>query len=142
MTYVDFNYRIPELLLMRVDKMSSGVSLEGRVPFLDHKFVELSMSIPTKTKVNKSTKYIFKKAVKDILPPEIINRPKQGFGVPIHEWLYEKLGDSIKTELMNFCDKTNYLNKIEVKKLTENPHGHQLWFLYNLAMWWKHNFEN
>jgi asparagine synthase (glutamine-hydrolysing) len=142
MTYMDFNFRLPELLLMRVDKMSSGVSLEGRVPFLDHKFVELAMSIPTKIKVNKTTKYIFKKAVKNILPPEIINRQKQGFGVPIHEWLYEKLGSSIKTELMNFCNKTNYLRKVEVTRLIENPHGHQLWFLYNLAMWWKHNFEN
>ena len=46
MSYIDLNLRLPELLLMRVDKMSMGVSLEGRVPFLDHKFVELAMSIP------------------------------------------------------------------------------------------------
>ena len=44
--YVDLNLRLPELLLMRVDKMTMGVSLEGRVPFLDHKFVELAISIP------------------------------------------------------------------------------------------------
>ena len=47
MTYLDLNLRLPELLLMRVDKMSMGVSLEGRVPFLDHKFVELALSIPS-----------------------------------------------------------------------------------------------
>ena len=48
MTYLDLNLRLPELLLMRIDKMSMGVSLEARVPFLDHKFVELAMSIPRK----------------------------------------------------------------------------------------------
>ena len=47
MTYVDLNLRLPELLLMRVDKMTMGVGLEGRVPFLDHRFVGLAMSIPT-----------------------------------------------------------------------------------------------
>ena len=47
MTYVDLNLRLPELLLMRVDKMTMGVGLEGRVPFLDHKFVELALRIPS-----------------------------------------------------------------------------------------------
>ena len=46
MSYIDLNLRLPELLLMRVDKMSMGVSLEGRVPFLDHKFVELALIDP------------------------------------------------------------------------------------------------
>ena len=50
MSYIDLNLRLPELLLMRVDKMSMGVSLEGRVPSLDHKFVELAISIPEKVK--------------------------------------------------------------------------------------------
>ena len=47
MSYVDLNLRLPELLLMRVDKMTMGVGLEGRVPFLDHRFVGLAMSIPS-----------------------------------------------------------------------------------------------
>ena len=51
MTYLDLNLRLPELLLMRVDKMSMGVSLECRVPFLDHKFVELIMGIPEHQKL-------------------------------------------------------------------------------------------
>src|SRR5690606_13800744 len=52
MSYCDLNYRLPELLLMRVDKMCMGVSLEARVPFLDHKFVELAMSIPSHIKTH------------------------------------------------------------------------------------------
>jgi len=63
MSYVDLNLRLPELLLMRVDKMSMAASLEARVPFLDHKFVELAMSIPEKIKTkNGDLKYILKKA--------------------------------------------------------------------------------
>ena len=65
MTYVDLNLRLPELLLMRLDKMGMGVSLETRVPFLDHKFVQLAMSIPEQviTRGDES-KYILKKAVR------------------------------------------------------------------------------
>src|SRR2546429_9396629 len=78
---------------MRVDKMAMGVSLEGRVPFLDHKFVELAMSIPAEVKVRNGTlKYILKKAVRGVIPDELIDRPKQGFGVPVYEWLFDRLG--------------------------------------------------
>src|SRR6266550_900216 len=81
MSYADLNLRLPELLLMRVDKMAMGVGLEGRVPFLDHKFVELAMSIPAEVKVRNGTlKYILKKAVRGVIPDELIDRPKQGFG--------------------------------------------------------------
>ena len=75
MSYVDLSYRLPELLLMRVDKMSMGVSLEGRVPFLDHKFVELAMSIPAKLKTKGGVqKSVLKHAVKGIIPDELIHR--------------------------------------------------------------------
>src|SRR5262249_17812313 len=81
MSFVDLNMRLPELLLMRVDKMSMGVSLEARVPFLDHKFVELAMSIPAAVKTrNGELKHILKRAVRGVIPDDIIDRKKQGFG--------------------------------------------------------------
>src|SRR5207302_10202582 len=91
MSYLDLNLRLPELLLMRVDKMSMAVSLEGRVPFLDHVFVELVMSIPGAVKCrNGVLKYILKKAVRGVIPDELIDRQKQGFGVPVFEWYHTK----------------------------------------------------
>src|SRR5439155_1298151 len=103
MSYIDLNLRLPELLLMRVDKMSMGVSLEARVPFLDHKFVELAMSIPEKSKTNGGTlKHILKKAVRGVIPDELIDRPKQGFGVPIHEWFFDRLGAEARPTLHEF----------------------------------------
>ena len=138
MTYLDLNLRLPELLLMRVDKMSMGVSLEGRVPFLDHKFVELALSIPTAVKRRGGVnKYILKRAVRGVIPDELIDRRKQGFGVPVHEWVFDQLGDRMRMELREFCDATDVLDWQEVERLLAQRQGQQLWTLLNLAMWHK-----
>lgn len=137
MSYLDLNLRLPELLLMRVDKMNMGVSLEGRVPFLDYKFVEFAMSIPTAIKTKGGTlKYILKKAVRGLIPDEIIDRKKQGFGVPVYEWFFDKLGDKTRQELEKFCDQTDFLDKKEVMRLIDSGNGPQVWYLLNFAMWW------
>lgn len=138
MSYIDLNMRLPELLLMRVDKMSMGVSLEGRVPFLDHRFVELAMGIPEEVKTKGGIlKYILKKAVRGVIPDELIDRPKQGFGVPVYEWMLGELGDRARLELEEFCAKTDLLNRDEVMRLAESGNPTQVWYLLNLAMWWK-----
>jgi asparagine synthase (glutamine-hydrolysing) len=143
MSYADLNLRLPELLLMRVDKMSMGVSLEGRVPFLDHKFVELAMSIPTAVKTRGGVlKHILKKAVRGLIPDEIIHRKKQGFGVPVHEWFFTKLGGYAQRELAYFCDQTDFLDPKAVKRLFDGNHGSQVWFLLNFALWWREYIEN
>lgn len=138
MTYLDLNLRLPELLLMRVDKMSMGVSLEGRVPFLDHKLVELAMSIPEETKTRHGTlKYILKKSVRGIIPDEIIDRKKQGFGVPIREWFMDKLGHEIRRELDEFCSRTDFFDRDEVFRLIDEKKAAQVWYLFNFSLWWK-----
>jgi asparagine synthase (glutamine-hydrolysing) len=138
MTYLDLNLRLPELLLMRVDKMSMGVSLEGRVPFLDHKFVELALGIPAAVKTRDNTlKYILKKAVRGVIPDEVIDRKKQGFGVPVYEWLFGALGDRTRRELHAFCRETDILDRPAVDRLIAGHDGGRLWPLLNLALWWK-----
>ena len=138
MSYLDLKLRLPELLLMRVDKMSMGASLEARVPFLDHKFVELIMSIPTDMKLgNGSLKYLLKKSVRGLIPENIIDRKKQGFGVPIHEWFLGGLSQTIREELESFCSNTDYLNRQEVMRLIDSGNANQVWYLYNLALWWR-----
>jgi asparagine synthase (glutamine-hydrolysing) len=138
MSYVDLNCRLPELLLMRVDKMSMGVSLEGRVPFLDHKFVEYALSIPAKLKTkNGQLKCVLKKAVRGVIPDKMIDRKKQGFGVPVYEWFFDKLGDHTRQELRAFCSETDFLDYAEVERLIEKKQGPQLWYLLNFALWWK-----
>ncbi|MCX6121340.1 MAG: asparagine synthase (glutamine-hydrolyzing) [Ignavibacteriales bacterium] len=143
MSYIDLNLRLPELLLMRVDKMAMGVSLEGRVPFLDHKFVELAMSIPDSLKMkNGILKYMLKKAVKGLIPEELISRKKQGFSVPIYEWMSQQLGEKAKKELTEFCDQTDFLDKAEVMQLLEHGKETEIWCLLNFALWWKQYIHN
>ena len=137
MSYVDLNLRLPELLLMRVDKMSMGVGLEGRVPFLDHKLVEFAMSLPESVKTRGGvSKYILKKAVRGILPDEIIDRPKQGFGVPVHEWFFERLGEAARRELDDFTNRTDFFEPTEVRRIVSERRP-EAWYLLNFALWWK-----
>jgi len=139
MSYADLSLRLPELLLMRVDKMSMGVSLEARVPFLDHEFVTLAMSIPSAVKTrNGILKYILKKAVRGVIPDELIDRPKQGFGVPIDEWLFAKLGDFARRELHELCRTTDFLEPSAVRRLFQINDTKKLWVLLNFALWHKH----
>lgn len=141
MTYLDLNLRLPELLLMRVDKMSMQVALEARVPFLDHKFVELALSIPAAVKTRGGeSKALLKRAVRGLIPDDIIHRKKQGFAVPVHEWLLDRLGDFARAELDAFCRQTDFLDRNEVFRLIERRRAKQVWYLLNLALWWKEFF--
>jgi asparagine synthase (glutamine-hydrolysing) len=141
MTYLDLNLRLPELLLMRVDKMSMAVSLEGRVPFLDHKFVELAMSIPQAVKTRGGTlKHILKKSVRGIIPDELIDRRKQGFGVP-KEWFTSGVGNYARREMSEFCERTEFLDREEAFKVMDCGQQRLSWCLLNFALWWKQYIE-
>ncbi len=134
MTYLDLNLRLPELLLMRVDKMSMAVSLEARVPFLDHKFVELAMSIPEAVKTKGGAlKYILKKAVRGVIPDELIDRKKQGFAVPVYEWYHAKFGEYAAKEIREFCENTDLFQFEGVLPFLKR----RGWALLNVALWWK-----
>ncbi len=138
MSYLDLNFRLPELLLMRVDKMSMGASLEARVPFLDHEFVQLAMSIPESVKTRGGVvKTLLKQAVRGVIPDAIIDRPKQGFGVPVHEWMRDRLGVAMQETLTEFCDRSGLLDKAAVLQLVREQRDPRSWYLFNLALWWK-----
>jgi asparagine synthase (glutamine-hydrolysing) len=141
MTYLDLNLRLPELLLMRVDKMTMAASLEGRVPFLDHKFVELAMSIPQAVKTREGTlKHILKKSVRGIIPDELIDRRKQGFGVPT-EWFVSEVGTYARREISEFCKRTDFLDRAQVFKAMDGSSQRFAWCLLNFALWWKQYIE-
>lgn len=138
MTYLDLNLRLPELLLMRVDKMSMGNSLETRVPFLDHDLVTLALSIPAALKTKNGTlKYMLKKSVRGLIPDEIIDRRKQGFGVPLQDWFRAGLSDHVREEIRDFCAGTDYFDEAEALRLVDSGDSRFAWFLFNLALWWK-----
>lgn len=142
MSFFDLSIRLPELLLMRVDKMSMGVSLEARVPFLDHNVVDFAFSLPEALKTrNNELKHVLKRSVRGLIPDELIDRKKQGFGVPVHEWFVGKLGDFTRRELKHFCDTTDILDYSKVREMMDLKLGSKLWFLLNLALWHRQTIE-
>lgn len=107
MLYTDVKDSLPGDMLNKVDWMSMKNSLEVRVPFLDHRVVELAFSMPGDVKLHKGiTKYILKETFKDILPKRLYRRPKAGFEVPISQWL--------KTDLKFLVDQ--YLDKERIRR--------------------------
>ena len=139
MTYMDLKMRLPELLLMRVDKMSMAVSLEARVPFLDDRFVTHAMGISSKVKTTQNvSKYILKKAVEGLIPDNIIYRKKQGFGAPVYDWMMDDLGGIAKEKIELFNKNTGYLEMAYVDSVFQRKDGQQIWFLLNLALWWEY----
>ena len=89
---VDTRLYLAEDILTKVDRASMAVSLEVRAPFLDPRVAEFAASLPANYKLRgHKTKYILKKAVHELLPPFVTKRGKKGFGVPVAEWLKEKL---------------------------------------------------
>ncbi len=145
MTYVELRNRLPELLLMRVDKMTMATKIEGREPFLDHRLVELVFQFPESLKIkNGTSKYVLKKAVEGLIPDEIINRRKQGFAAPVTEWLKGELYDWSKSEILNsklvkeeFLVPSSIEKMFSIHKSGKKNFGQLLWNLLNLSLWYK-----
>jgi asparagine synthase (glutamine-hydrolysing) len=137
MSYLDLNLRLPELLLMRVDKMSMAAGVEARVPFLDHQFIRHALGIPPELKTRGGElKHILKKAVRGVIPDQIIERKKQGFAVPIDDWISDKLGATAEKTLRDFCGATDFFEPKTVDKILANGDARQIWYLFNFALWW------
>ena len=99
MLYADQKTYLVELL-MKQDQMSMACSIESRVPFLDHQFVEFAATVPDRLKLRGGVgKYILKRAVEDILPREIVYRKKMGFPTPLRQWLMEPSADALVAQL-------------------------------------------
>ena len=141
--YVDIKSYLVDDILVKVDRMSMATSLETRVPFLDHRFVEFTATIPSRLKLQgKSTKYLLKKAMQGILPPEILNRGKEGFSIPIKNWLKTDL-KSLMLEVLEpqkikregFFN-ANYVEELKKEHLSgKENHSHRLWSMMVFGIW-------
>ncbi len=144
MIHNEFRVRLPELLLMRVDKISMSVSLEGRVPFLDHSLVEFTMDIPMADKVRgDEPKRLLKRAVEGWIPDEIIRRKKMGFGAPMSQWMRGDFGARVEREVLaSPLMKRGWFETDFVRKLcAEHRSGRRdnslyMWTLFNLTAWY------
>ncbi|MEW6377601.1 MAG: asparagine synthase-related protein, partial [Thermodesulfobacteriota bacterium] len=143
--YLDINTYLPEDLLVKMDIATMANSLEARVPFLDHKFMELVARIPPGFKLKGSTtKFILKKAFSDLLPQPILERKKMGFGVPVSRWFRKELKDYIREVLLD--SKTmnrGYFRRKGIERLLNEhialryDHSAKIWALLFLEMWFR-----
>lgn len=142
----DFELVLANDMLVKVDRMSMLNSLEVRSPFLDHELVEYVMSLPSEYKINRhERKRILKDACRDLLPPEIFSRKKQGFEVPLLKWFRGDLRGMID-ELLDekFLKEQNLFNPAEVKNIRKQLHSNdpgdsasRIWGLIVFQSWWK-----
>jgi asparagine synthase (glutamine-hydrolysing) len=146
MTFLELKQRLAELLLMRVDKMTMATSVEARVPFLDRELVEFALALPAQMKVRDGTgKWLLKRAVAGLLPNEIVNRPKQGFGAPVAEWFRGDLGWRAQREIRSSSlAERGLLDYARIDRLWDAHRSgranwsFQLWNLYNVSAWHDH----
>jgi asparagine synthase (glutamine-hydrolysing) len=144
--YQDLRLRLPELLLMRVDKLTMATAVEARVPFLDHELVELAMSVPAEEKIRDGLgKHVLKRAVSDLLPEHIVWRPKQGFGAPVADWFRGPLGDLLERQIsgsaihdLGIFDRDALQQLQAVHRSGRADRSFQLWNVLNLSVWFDH----
>jgi asparagine synthase (glutamine-hydrolysing) len=143
--YVDMNSYLPEDLLVKMDIATMANSLEARVPFLDHKFMELVAGIPSQLKLKGSkTKFILKTAFNGFLPDAIFKRRKMGFGVPVSRWFRNELKDYVYDILLDPRTlNRGYFKREGVERLLNNhielryDHSARIWSLLFLEMWFR-----
>jgi asparagine synthase (glutamine-hydrolysing) len=130
-------------LLMKQDQMSMAASIESRVPFLDHEFVEHAVSIPGELKLRGwRTKAVLRDALQGLVPPEILTRKKMGFPVPVGRWLSGPFWPVVEDLVLGPRARARGLfDPAAVRRLAEEhrdgraSHGDRLWLLLNLEVW-------
>jgi len=145
LTYLELKLRLPELLLMRVDKITMATSVEARVPFLDHRLVEYALGVSRALKVEgRSGKHVLKRALESVLPRDILYRRKRGFGAPVREWFRTQADELVGGRLMNSpLRKRDYFDYDFVARMADEHRrgardwGFHLWALLNLTLWYE-----
>jgi len=143
--YLDIKTYLTDDICTKVDRASMAVSLEVRSPLLDHQFMELAARIPSQLKLHRgTTKYIFKEAVREMLPKQTLTRRKQGFGVPIGEWFRGEMKEMAHATLFDGPD--GILNETYLRSAWDRHQAKVrdlsgfLWSVFMFRLWQK-NFQ-
>jgi len=143
--FVDLETLLPDQVLAFVDRLSMAHSVEVRPPFLDHRLVQFVADLPGDIKIRGGrVKHILKEAVGDLLPAELLARPKEGFIMPVNEWLIGNLKDYVQATLAPKRLATHGLFRagaieqmLEAHYCGTASYGNQIWNLLMLQLWWE-----
>jgi asparagine synthase (glutamine-hydrolysing) len=141
--YVDLKTWLADAYMEKTDKATMACSLEARLPFLDHRLVELAFQIPSRYKIRgNSTKRILKRAVNTLIPADVLHKPKHGFAVPTDPWFRGNLrAFTLEILLDDRARHRGYFNIPVIERLwKEHIEGRhvwdtQLWLLLNFELW-------
>jgi len=143
---MDYKTYLADDILVKVDRSSMSVALEGREPFLDHRIIEWVAQLPMNLKIRgKEKKYLLKNIAHRYIPEEMLRKPKMGFGIPMMIWFKDELIELINEFLSEDALRRNeFLNASYIlrlkKKFLENPNeeeAHKMWLPLMFQMWWK-----
>ena len=142
MTLVDIASYLPGDILTKVDRASMSVSLEARVPLLDHLLVEFAVALPDRFKIRGGVgKWILRRAIRDIVPESVLSYPKRGFAVPLDTWFRNELDHRLTAlerpgaAINEFADPGSVVRLIREHRVGRRKHGHALWRLLVLELW-------
>ena len=143
MLYADFTTYLPECLLVKMDIATMACSLEGRSPFLDHEFVELVFGMPGDWKLRGwKLKWLLKETFKDLLPPAIYTRHKQGFGLPLSPWFRGSLKGYWEEHVLSpralsrgYFQEPGLRALLNEHQTGKRDHSYRLWALLMLELW-------
>jgi asparagine synthase (glutamine-hydrolysing) len=140
--YCDMRGYLPQDILVKVDRMTMAHSIEARPALLDHRLVEFSARIPANLKIHgRTTKYLFKRAVRGLIPDEIIDRPKKGFGVPLASWFRGPWTTFVRDLLLSKASRERGIfEPREIERVLQLNEGgrqmdRQLWTLVSFEQW-------
>jgi len=135
MTLIDLKIRLPELLLMRMDKLSMQSGVEARVPFLDHRIVEFVLSLPENIIFDLNrTKPLLKDLSTRHIPDKVLRRKKQGFRAPISNWI-QKDPSYFLDKIHEFNLNYNFFDPTALSRTLNGGDIQKIWYIYNLSSW-------
>jgi asparagine synthase (glutamine-hydrolysing) len=148
--YVDVNTYLVDDIMTKVDRMSMAVSLEAREPLLDHQLLEFAATVPTSLKLKHGrSKHLLRRLLERHVPASIVNRPKQGFAVPVDEWLRGPLAGLVEDVLNDgrlrergIFEPSAVAGLWREHQTRRRDHGHRLWSLLMLELWFRQFVDN
>ena len=141
---LDYKTYMADDILVKVDRATMSVGLEGREPLLDHRLIEFVSQLPSEIKYHKGEKkYLLKKITHKYVPNELLDRPKSGFAIPIYDWLKNDLKEYlyfyISEEQLSKHDLINIKEAISIRDnfiAGKNGFKIQVWLIVIFQMWW------